>query len=131
MFNINNKDLDLQEIFQHIKEISVEKNKINEITSIENFKEEDIFEIVKTEEITKKINLDSQGVCDFCKKEIFFDENLSGLVIFNKFFVCEECCTNTTNNDLSYWAEMKNAKLTDIKPIALWQMEEKHKTRLI
>jgi len=121
--------VDLQEVLQHIKDIIEEKNKIAEITSIENFKEEDIFEIVEEEIVTKK-NLDKPNICDICKKEIIIDENLSGLVLFNKFFVCEKCCTNTSNNDLINWAEIKNAKLKDIKPIALWRMEEEHKTCL-
>lgn len=112
---------------------------------VEYITDEDLFEVVEpVEEIikTKKeisekpvVQIDdsigSRGLCDICQTDFLFEKNLSGLVINGKFFVCESCCKEASKDDLDHWIESKMAKLTDVKPIALWLMEHQNKTRLI
>jgi len=143
---------DIEEIFLHIKKLKAEcgltveikKEKLDDIeilrnntekitreTIPDNISPEDIFEIVDEDETVSKMSLKTSGICDLCGQDIIFDENLSGLVLFNIFFACEECCKDASNDVLNSWIETRNAKAEDVKPIALWLMQEKHKTRLI
>lgn len=151
MFENSNKK-DLEEIFLHVKKLKAEsgsagetkKEKSNNIDISrnnnekiskeiipENISPDDIFEIVEEDETVTKMNLKTLGICDLCGQDISFDENLSGLVLFNRFFACEECCKDASNEVLNSWIETRNAKTEDVKPIALWLMQEKQKTRLI
>jgi len=122
-----NKDID--EIFLHIKKLKGEFCS-NEDKS-DNISPDDIFEIVDQDEPTSDISFKNSGICDICGQDINFDENLSGLVLFDKFFACEDCCNDASNDVLNSWIETRNAKTEDVNPIALWLMNEKHKTRLI
>ena len=117
---------------------------IVEETSLDNIPPEDIFEIVEPaneltnetgefleETVSKmKVDIDSTGSCDLCKREIVFEENLSGLVIHGRFFACEECCQDASKDELMNWTKSKMANPEDVKPIALWLMQEKNRSRL-
>ena len=148
----NSHKKDLEEIFLHVKKLKAEfgstgetkkeksdnidisrnnNEKISKEIIPENISPEDIFEIVEEDETVTKMNLKTLGICDLCGQDISFDENLSGLVLFNRFFACEECCKDASNEVLNSWIETRNAKTEDVKPIALWLMQEKQKTRLI
>ena len=146
------RDKDIEEIFLHVKklkaecgstkEIKKEKLDNNEILKNstdkivreiipDNISPDDIFEIVDDNEPVSIMSKNTSGICDLCGQEIIFDENLSGLVLFNRFFACEDCCKEASNEVLNSWIETRNAKTQDVKPIALWLMQEKNKTRLI
>jgi len=146
------KDIDLEEIFLHIKKLKQEKDLIKKIdkdksidkkifdnnkekivkeTMLDNISTDDIFLVVDEQEIVSKMKIKNSSLCDICGQDIVFDENLSGLVLLNKFFACEECCKNASNFVLNSWIETRNGKLEDVKPIAFWLMQEGHKTRLI
>ncbi len=152
MFENSHKNKDIEEIFLHVKKLKAEfgstgkrkkeksdnidisrnnNEKISKELILENISPDDIFEIVDEDETVSKMSLKTLGICDLCGQEISFDENLSGLVLFNRFFACEECCKDASNEVLNSWIETRNAKAEDVKPIALWIMQEKHKTRLI
>jgi hypothetical protein len=137
--NINSDNQDRLDPFEIIK------NKTDIIAGdidLDKFTSEDFFEIVKpikdevkdTSNLSKKsistMQIESTGDCDICKQKIVFERNLSGLVIHGRFFACEKCCQDASKDDLSDWAETKTAKPEDVKPIALWLMQEKNKTRL-
>jgi hypothetical protein len=145
-------DKDMEEIFLHIKKLKEELNLIDETNKdkIKYYEEsqnnnekitgkitpnnnssENLFEIVDNEKTVSKMSIKTSSICDLCGQDIVVDENLSGLVLLNRFFACEECCKDATNDTLNSWIETRKAKSDDVKPIALWLMQEKHKTRLI
>lgn len=158
------KDKDLEEIFAHIAQIKqdqfeevkreeLEPIKIIQESSgktageleIDNYSDEDIFEVLGPvnqileekdefiEQPTTKVDefIGSVGLCDICGTGFLFQKNLSGLVIHGKFFACETCCKDASKEDLDIWSESKMAKPADVKPIALWLMQHENKTRLI
>ena len=156
MKGLSQKNKDIQEIFQHIKEIREEQgfnsidNELEPVNIIketsgkiagelteEDFGPEDVFEIVgpvvETEEPVSKMTLaiGSAGTCDICGGKIIFEKNLAGLVISDKFFACEKCCINSSKADLDSWTESKNAKPEDVRPVAFWLMQIKNKNRLM
>jgi hypothetical protein len=141
------RDRDLEEIFLRVNQIRAEReldpvviiqdNVQMTAGELDSIPPEDIFEIVEIFEdfpekiSTKMINdSDSNGTCDICSKEIIFEENLSGLVVQGKFFSCEKCCNDASKDALNNWAKSKTTNLKEVKPIALWLMEEKNKTSL-
>jgi len=139
-----NEEIDfLDEISDHIKEIKDNKNKTKNVSITdsspllwEEVTEDDLFEVVnkineKQENITSKmdVNIDTR-ICDICKRTINLEENLSGLVVHNSHFLCEECCQNSSKEDLDSWTISKTAKPGDLKPVALWLMNEKNKDQL-
>jgi hypothetical protein len=149
----SNLEEDIEEISQHIKQLMAQREqtesiKKEELTTLErtgpiageikldNIPPEDTFEVIESdahvEEPATTMKTDSRlrGNCDFCGKEIVFVENLSGLVIHGEFFTCEKCCKDASKEDLDAWTKSKEANSEDVKPIALWLMQEKHRTTL-
>jgi len=139
-----NEEIDfLEEISDHIKKIKNNEQTIKNV-SIDNSSiieweevtEDDLFEVVnKIDEnqknITSKmdVNIDTR-ICDICKKKIKLEENLSGLVIHDSHFLCEECCQKSSKEDLDSWTTSRMAKPGDLKPVALWLMKKKNKNEL-
>ena len=119
-----------------IKKIQDNTGKIAGETSVEEISSKDVFEIVGTNEILEerisKMNVDmsSSSVCDICGQEMVFEENLSGLTIHGKYFTCEKCCKDASKETLEGWVNYKQAKPEDMKPIALWIMQENNRTQL-
>ena len=125
-------------------EIDKHKTEIN-VGEIDTISPDDLFEIVEPieesadineeilEDSVSKMNVrtDSIGTCDMCGQDIVFEKNLSGLVIKSRFFACENCCLSSSEEDLDSWTESKMANPEDVKPIALWLMQEKNKTQLV
>ena len=136
----SNRNKDIKEIFLHVEKLKKEfelKKDINEekFDSSKIIKDntftKDTFETVNEDETVTIMSLKNKSICDLCGQDIIFDENLSGLVIKNKFFACEECCKDASDEVLKSWIETRDAKTQDVKPIALWLMQVKNKTRLI
>ena len=119
------------------------KQTLEEI-SLDNIPPEDVFEIVEPanefsneageslEEAASKMKVDTgtMGTCDFCKQEIIFEQNLSGLVIRNRFFTCEKCCQDASKDELMKWTKSKMTNSKEVRPIALWLMQNKNRTKL-
>jgi len=70
---------------------------------------------------------DSTGICDICETVMVFEKNLTGLVVADKFFACEKCCTNLSRNELIQWTKSKMTNPTDVRPIGLWMAKDKNK----
>lgn len=125
---------DLEEIFLHVKHLKAEQKNSEDIPP------EDTFEIVEiiedtdnssTEEfVSRKIGTNYPLVCDICGNDVIPEENLAGLAISGRHFVCERCCQEASKDKLDSWTESKMTKPGDVKPIALWLMEEKNKSWL-
>jgi hypothetical protein len=128
------KKQDLEEIFLHVKYLKAEQK------NSENIPPEDMFEIVEfigdtdtsssEEFVSKKIDSGPLIVCDFCGENIVPEKNLAGLVVSERNFACEKCCQEASQDKLNSWTESKTTKPADVKPIALWLMEEKNKSWL-
>jgi superfamily II helicase len=153
----NQRDDDIEELFAHIKQLRADQEKLHYSekesyesnitikdntekivgeTSLEDISQDDIFEIVKPEEFAAeylskmKIDIKTSAVCDICGKEFIFEDNLSGLTIRGEFYSCEKCCQDASKKTLDAWVEYKQGKPGEIKPIALWIMQENNKTQL-
>jgi hypothetical protein len=74
---------------------------------------------------------DSTGICDLCKREILFEKNLSGLVVGNKFFACEECCKTFSKEELVNWTKSRMIKPYNVRSIGLWATQEKNKAKSV
>ena len=128
------KKKDLEEIFLHVRHLKDEQK------NSETIPPEDVFEILgfiedtdnssAEEFVSKKIDNGPLIVCDFCGENIVPEKNLAGLVISERNFACEKCCHEVSENELNVWTESKTTKPWDVKPIALWLMEEKNKSWL-
>jgi len=159
MLEESKRDKDIEEIFLHVKQIKAEQYKLEnkredeldsikinedytkqilEEISLDNIPPEDVFEIVEPanevsdeageslEEAVSKMKVDkgSMETCDF------FEKNLSGLVIHDRFFACEKCCQDASKDELMKWTKSKMANSKEVRPIALWLMHNKNRTRL-
>ncbi|NHJ39252.1 MAG: hypothetical protein FK731_04405 [Asgard group archaeon] len=151
------RDDAIEEIYSHVKQLKAEqdnhqdtgqenyepsiiiKDKTKKIlveTSLEDISKEDIFEIIKPEELVvenlskMKIDMKSAVICDICGKDFIFEDNLSGLTIRGELFSCEKCCLDASKKILDAWVDYKQGKPGEIKPIALWLMQENNKTQL-
>ena len=102
---------------------------LDEETNDDNDLEEPVTTVIKP--IHVRLGYDSTGICDLCKQEIFFEKNLSGLVVGDKFFACEECCKTSSKEDLINWTRSRMIKPYDVRPMGLWITQEKNKVKSI
>ena len=110
-----------------------------EIETSENLNQNIIQNIIKTgEKSTKPFNpippwrrLENQstGTCDLCKNEIEFEDNLSGLVIADDYFICESCCKNTPKDELMNWSKPKISREKALRPIGLWLVDKQNRDK--
>lgn len=143
---INSTDeKELEEIYLHVKKLRTQRNSTEEIDKKEistnskiivnkilpDFFSDNISDKVNEVDPSSKMSLKTSAICDLCGEDFFIDENLSGLILSNKFFACEECCKDASNDVLNKWMNTRNSKLGELRPIALWLMQEKNKKRLI
>ena len=120
---------DLDEIIQHIREITGEKV-IDENLLDENRLDVTIDETRELQSSTimieKKSDVpwswvyDSLKTCDICKQEFALDRNLSGLVIAGKYFACEHCCQTLPKEELLEWTKSRMNKPSDVRSIGVW-----------
>ena len=133
-------NIDISEISNHVKflrnkkvENSVEKkDTLEDLLEWKEVDQQSIEPIQESKTImtnNRDVNL-SKRICDICNKTIDLEENLSGLVIHDTHFLCEECCQESNNTELDIWTQSKMASPGDLKPIALWLMKEKNKNSL-
>ncbi len=78
-----------------------------------------------------QIHEESIRTCDLCKKDFILGKNLSGLVVENTFFACEECCSKTQHNDMLRWTKSKMTKHNTVRPIGVWLTQEKNKSKTL
>jgi len=57
------------------------------------------------------------------------NENLSGLVFNDEHFLCEDCCSNHSEEDLSNWTKTVMQNPQNGMPIALWLIHEQNKDK--
>jgi len=71
----------------------------------------------------------SVKTCSICSQEISLDENPSGLVFNDEHFVCEDCCTNHSGEDIMNWTRSIMQSPESGMPIALWLIHEQNKDK--
>ena len=74
----------------------------------------------------------TERICSLCNRKILLSENLSGLVFSDEHFLCEDCCTNEPEEDLTGWTKtVMQQDSTRGMPIALWLISEQNKDKVL
>ena len=71
----------------------------------------------------------TERICSLCNRKILLSEHLSGLVFNDEHFLCEDCCKNEPDNDLTDWVKTVMQDPKDGMPIALWLIHEQNKDK--
>jgi len=71
----------------------------------------------------------SEKTCDVCSKKISLDRNHSGLVFEDKHFVCQDCCTTHSNEELRNLTKTVMHTTENGMPIGLWLIHEQNKDK--
>lgn len=64
-----------------------------------------------------------------CKHKFHLQEHPSGLVFDDKFFLCEDCSTNTPEPEMTEWSQTIMRQSTSAMPISLWLIHEQNKNK--
>jgi hypothetical protein len=72
---------------------------------------------------------ENEKTCSKCHSIISLDEHRSGLVFDDKFFVCEECISTNSEEELMKWSESIMQCPSTGMPIALWLVHEQNKNK--
>ena len=67
--------------------------------------------------------------CMKCNQKITLNKHLSGLVFEDKNFLCEDCCKNYSEEDISNWTKTIMQSPQNGMPIALWLIHEQNKDK--
>ena len=97
--------------------------------SISTLEESEPISIMKPEAVGPTD--ESKVTCDVCEQDIVLGKNLSGLVVADEFFACENCCQHLSKEELMDWTKSKMVSANDVRPIGLWviqQQRENNKT---
>ena len=70
-----------------------------------------------------------EKTCMICSQRISLDSNLSGLVFNDEHFVCEDCCTTRSSNDIQNFTRTIMQSQDNGMPIALWLIHEQNKDK--
>lgn len=64
-----------------------------------------------------------------CNREILLDEHPSGLVFEDRIFICEDCCSSHSIEEINRWSRTVMENPTTPMPIALWLIHEENKDK--
>jgi hypothetical protein len=70
----------------------------------------------------------SEKMCEMCKQKFHLQEHQSGLVFDDKFFICEDCRTNTPEQEIMDWSQSM-MRSSAAMPISLWLIQEQNKNK--
>jgi hypothetical protein len=70
-----------------------------------------------------------EKICGMCNRQIFLHENQSGLVFEDRFFICEDCCENHSEEEIQEWSKTVMQSPTKGMPITLWLVHEQNKDK--
>ena len=73
----------------------------------------------------------SEKNCSLCNRKIVLDEHPAGLVFADKHFLCEDCSTKHSKDDLIMWTKSIMHSPQTGMPIALWLIHEQNKDKTI
>ena len=72
-----------------------------------------------------------EKTCSICSQKITLSKHLSGLVFEDEHFLCEECCTSQSDEDIMNWTRTIMQSPQNGMPIALWLVHEQNKDKVI
>ena len=70
-----------------------------------------------------------EKTCSICSRKILLSKNHSGLVFNDEHFVCEDCCTDHSEEDMMSWTKSNMQSPQNGMPIALWLIHEQNKDK--
>ena len=70
-----------------------------------------------------------EKTCSICSRKILLSKNHSGLVFNDEHFVCEDCCTDHSKEDMMSWTKSTMQSPQNGMPIALWLIHEQNKDK--
>jgi len=70
-----------------------------------------------------------EKTCEMCKNKFHLQEHQLGLVIDDKFFVCEDCRSHTPEHEIVEWSRSIMHCSGAAMPIALWLIQEQNKNK--
>ncbi|MBN1280332.1 MAG: hypothetical protein JXA00_01645 [Candidatus Thermoplasmatota archaeon] len=70
-----------------------------------------------------------EKTCEMCKNKFHLHEHQCGLVFDDKFFICEDCRTNTPDHQMMEWTQSTMRSTTAGMPISLWLIQEQNKNK--
>jgi hypothetical protein len=65
--------------------------------------------------------------CEMCKNKFHLYEHQMGLVFNDKFFICQDCQTHKSNQEIIEWTQGVMRRLEFGMPISLWLINEQNK----
>jgi hypothetical protein len=77
------------------------------------------------------VDYNMERFCGLCNRQISLNDNLSGLVFDDEYFLCEDCCNKNTQNDIKDWTESTMQKHSEGMPVALWIIHEQNKGKTL
>ena len=70
-----------------------------------------------------------QKTCDMCKNKFHLNEHQTGLVFDDKFFICDDCRTHTSDQEFMEWTQSVMHRPEVGMPISLWMIHEQNKDK--
>jgi len=70
-----------------------------------------------------------EKTCDICSRKISLSQNPSGLVFNDERFVCEDCCSSRSDEELRHWTKTTMQSSENGMPIGLWLIHEQNKDK--
>jgi hypothetical protein len=70
-----------------------------------------------------------EKTCEMCKNKFHLHEHQCGLVFDDKFFICEDCRTNTPEQEIMELTESTMRQASAGMPISLWLIQEQNKNK--
>ena len=71
----------------------------------------------------------SEKICNICSRKISLNNNQAGLVFDDKHFVCEDCCSNHTKDQIKTLTKTVMHTTEEGMPIGLWLIHEQNKDK--
>ena len=72
-----------------------------------------------------------EKTCDMCKNKFHLHDHRSGFVFDDKYFLCEHCSTQLSDEDLHCWTKSVMQDPEVGMPIGLWLIHEQNKDKPI
>ncbi|MBN2368010.1 hypothetical protein JXC34_03250 [Candidatus Woesearchaeota archaeon] len=66
----------------------------------------------------------NEAICDICKKDFSLDEHGMGLVIRDKYYACQDCCSALSKESLFIWTTSRMGTTRNFKQIFQWVWEK-------
>ena len=128
-------------LFEKESESNVKSNVLSsglndniELDDVSKKSDEHLFENNKNDSDFSQISYfnlkdDSYVTCDICKNEIILGKNLSGLVVEEEFFACENCCKSSTKDELTEWTKNRMVSPYNVRPIGIWLIQKRSENK--